>query len=389
MPRQEHKRPRVLILDHTARLGGAELALERLCRSLDRDVVDPRVLLFEDGPLRERLVRAGVPVRIEPVPPRLGHLDRVRAGRIARLPRAMADVIRFTTRLAVRVRRLRPDVIYTTSLKADLVGAAVAVLTRRPLVWHVHDRISTDYLPRSMVHLVRCLARVPTEVIVNSRATASTLPGVPVTIAYPGYEQTQALNQPRQKAHRSVVGMIGRISPTKGQAEFIGAAALVLRDHPRAEMRIIGDPMFGAGAYARQVRQEAERLGVADRITWIGFTDDVSAHLDQLDVFVHASPVPEPFGQVVVEAMIRGVPVVATRAGGVPEILHHDGGSLGVLVRPGDVEDLARGIISVLDDPDAASATATRAWRHARERFAVEQTAATVTATWRRAAGVR
>ncbi|TGJ94393.1 glycosyltransferase family 1 protein, partial [Actinotalea fermentans ATCC 43279 = JCM 9966 = DSM 3133] len=82
---------------------------------------------------------------------------------------------------------------------------------------------------------------------------------------------------------------------------------------------------------------------------------------DGCDVCVHASPVPEPFGQVVVEAMVREVPVVATRAGGVVEILAGTSGDpapLGELVEPGDVESLARGISAVLADPEAAAGRA-------------------------------
>ncbi|MGC0142913.1 glycosyltransferase family 4 protein [Pseudactinotalea sp. Z1732] len=375
---------RVLVLDHTASLGGAELALERLCKVLDRKVVDPRVLLFEDGPLQQRIRRTGIPVGTEPVPPALGQLDRVSTGRFSRWPRTAVQAARFTVRLTRRVRRLRPDLIYTTSLKSDLIGIVVAMLTRRPLVWHVHDRISPDYLPVVMVRLVRLLSRVPAAVIVNSRATARTLPGVPVVLAYPGFEEAQVLAAPHRRSDGRVVGMIGRISPTKGQAEFVAAGRLVLEEYPDVQLRIVGAPMFGAQHYAEQVRRHAEDLG--DRIAWLDFTDDVGPQLDALDAFVHASPVPEPFGQVVVEAMIRGVPVVATRAGGVPEILRDDGQTLGVLVEPGDVADLARGISEVLADPDAAARRAEQAWASARERFSVDRTAATVTATWRRAA---
>jgi glycosyltransferase involved in cell wall biosynthesis len=118
---------------------------------------------------------------------------------------------------------------------------------------------------------------------------------------------------------------------------------------------------------------------------------------------VHASPVPEPFGQVVVEAMVRGVPVVATAAGGVPEILDPDGAvtdvpapgtvhesDLGLLVAPGDVAGLAAAVVAVLDDPVAAGRRADRAHLSATTRFSVASTAGTLSDVWERVtAGVR
>jgi glycosyltransferase involved in cell wall biosynthesis len=102
--------------------------------------------------------------------------------------------------------------------------------------------------------------------------------------------------------------------------------------------------------------------------------------MDALSVCVHASPVPEPFGQVVVEAMARGVPVVATAAGAVPELL--DGGRLGYLARPGDVPDLARAIERALDDPNGAAVTEA-AWHAATTRYTATRSAEQLLEVWR------
>lgn len=394
---------RVLVLDHTAELGGAELALVRTCAALDRSVVDVRVVLFADGPLRGRLEALGVPVDVVPLASSVATTDRGSAGRLS--PSTVVRALRtvpFLWRLSRRVRDLRPDVVHTTSLKADLLGILPARAARRPLVWHVHDRIAPDYLPAPLVRLVTGLARrVPAAVVANSRATAQTLPRT-TAIAYPGFAPEQTQGSAGALAARTGVldprvVMVGRVSPTKGQLELVRAMREVVDAVPTARLRVVGEPAFGAEDYAADVRAEVARLGLGEHVELVGFVPDPRAELDRAAVCVHASPVPEPFGQVVVEAMVRGVPVVATRAGGVEEILTDPApapqsglgrgdspgsAELGLLVAPGDVAALAVAVRDVLQRPDAARERAVRARESALRRFPVERTARVLTDVW-------
>ena len=385
----------VAALDHTAALGGAELALARL---LDRvgDDVTTRTILFADGPLVERLVAAGHEVEVLALSPDLASAHRHEAGgsALAALTKA-ARTIPFAVRLGRRLRALRPDVIYTTSLKADLIGIPAAWIAQRPLVWHIHDRISPDYLPSLLVRVIRFLARrVPHQVIVNSAATAATLPGVRnLTIAYPGFSADQVGPSPAARATPAspTVGILGRISPTKGQLTYVRAAAQVLAIRPDVRFRIIGAPLFSEQDYADEVSREVHCLGIGERIEFAGFASDPAAALDALTLCVHASGTPEPFGQVIVEAMIRGVPVIATRGGGVTEIVQPDpnGEPLGWLVPPNDVEALADAILASLEHPDEARRRAEAAWSSATERFPIEATVTAVSRVWHSAATPR
>ncbi|MBD8078967.1 glycosyltransferase [Cellulosimicrobium arenosum] len=373
---------RVLVLDHTARPSGAELALLRLCEALGPDV-SVRCVLFADGPLVGRLRTLGVPTRVLPLDRRVGGASRTALARpaLGHLRSAFA-LVRFQRDLLRLIRVTGPDVVHTTSLKADLLALLPAVLARRPLVWHIHDRIASDYLPRALVRLVRVAALVPAALVANSRATASTL-GRSAVVAYPGLAPGQV--RPGRRTPPSgppVVGLLGRISPTKGQLELVRAVPFVLRRHPGTTFRMVGAPTFGEHEYEAVVRAEAERLGVAPSITWVGAVTDPSDELDRLAVLVHASPVPEPFGQVVVEGMARGVPVVATDAGGVPEIVGRGAQALGELVAPGDVRALGEAIVAVLDDPVGSAERAERARVTVAERFTARRTAQTVTAVW-------
>jgi glycosyltransferase involved in cell wall biosynthesis len=377
------------VLDHTADLGGAELALARLAAAVDPREVELYLLAFSPGPLVERVRRAGHAAEVRALSSGLSTMDRASAGRHRTAFSSAVRLVPFVVRLARRVRELDVDLVHTTSLKADLIGVPVAALSRRPLVWHVHDRIAPDYLPASMVRLLRTLARrAPAHVIANSAATAATLPGVRrLTVAHPGLAPEQLADTPRMPstAQSPVVGVLGRISPTKAQLDFVRAAALAAADHPEARFRVVGAATFGADDYERRVREEVTSLGLTHRLEFTGFVDDPVRELDAMSVCVHTASVPEPFGQVVVEAMGRGVPVVAAAGGGVDEILTPDeeGQPLGWLVPPGDVTALARAIGEALDDPGEAGRRAHRAWERAGSRFTIDRTAGAITAVWR------
>jgi glycosyltransferase involved in cell wall biosynthesis len=382
---------RVVVLDHTAQLGGAELALLRTCAALDPARVEVTVVLFADGPLPGRLRDAGVAVRVLPLDPRIAATDRAAAGRSAAgAARSAAATLPFVARLARLLRSLRPDVVHTTSLKADLIGLPAAALARTPLVWHVHDRIAEDYLPAPVARVLRAAARRgPRHVVVNSRATARTLLPLPRgwTLAYPGLAPEQVATDPAARPVPAVpvIGLVGRVSPTKGQREFVEAAALLADRFPAARFRVVGAALFAEVAYADELRALVAARGLTDRVELTGFVADPVAAIDGLSVLVHASPVPEPFGQVVVEGMARGVPVVATSGGGVDEIATApDGTARCLLVPPRDVPALAAAIAQVLDRPEEAAARADRAWKDVQSEFAIATTADTLTDVWLR-----
>ena len=143
------------------------------------------------------------------------------------------------------------------------------------------------------------------------------------------------------------VGIVGRISPWKGQDVFLRAFALAFPDSG-ARARIVGGALFGEEAYGETLMALADELGIAERVDFTGHVDDVAAELAGLDIAVHASTIPEPFGQVVVEAMAAGVPVVATNAGGPAEVVSD--GVDGLLFPMGDVEGLAERLTRLARD---------------------------------------
>jgi len=327
------RRLRVAFVDHCAALSGGELALARLLGSLD---VEAHVILGEEGPLRSRLEAGGVSVQVLPMARRLRHLRRERVG-----PAALLHAVTlcwYVVRLTGRLRRLRPDVVHTNSLKAALYGGVAGRLAGVPVVWHLRDRIAPDYLPPLGVRLVRAASRVlPSAVIANSSSTLATLFH---TVAIPSPVDVRPTPRVAEDAGLRI-GIVGRLAPWKGQDLFLRAFA---RAFPAGDVVavIVGSAMFGEDDYALELKELIVELGLDGRVEMIGFCDDIEAVLATMDVVVHASTVPEPFGQVVAEAMGAGRPVVASDAGGPAEIIEH--GVTGLLYPMGSEEGLAEAL---------------------------------------------
>jgi len=389
-------KPRVLMLDHTAQVGGAEIALLRLIGTLrSRDTLDLRVLLFADGPLRGRLAATGVPTVVLRLEDGIATAARDRI--VAGAARSAFGAVRFALRLARGIRGSRADLVVANSLKSAAFAFVAAPLAGRPWVWHLHDRLAPDYLPRPLVtamHLVAALG--PRAIIANSRATLETLPARArrrATVAYPGLPP-EAFARATTTPSLPMVGIVGRISPTKGQREFLLAAATLAEGRPDVRFAVIGGALFGEDEYAAELRELARSVGLADRIEFTGWVADAAEHLRGLSLVVHSSPVPEPFGQVVVEAMAAGIPVIATAAGGVPDILDPLGSrdrvvgwrstSTGVLVAPGDPAALAAAMAAVLAGEVDRAGMAEAAFVDAANRFTIERTADEVVRVWGR-----
>ena len=165
-----------------------------------------------------------------------------------------------------------------------------------------------------------------------------------------------------------VVGVIGRLDPQKGQMEFVGAAAELAPRFPNARFVLVGQTNADGQAFERALKAQITRLGLEGRIFLTGHRPDVASHMASLDIFVLPS-YEEAFGKVTIEAMASGVAVVGTDSGSTPEILH--GGEAGVLVRPKDPKDLARGIAEVLANPTRRQDLVRRALVHVHDEYSL------------------
>lgn len=389
---------RVLLVTHTAELGGAEIALLRLIDAIDPARFVFSACLFAHGALERELTARGIPVHV------VEAADLVRLTRRSVLaPRGIVRRATASARLARRVRALsvtaRADVVVANSLKAAMITMPALLGSATPWVWHLHDRLHPDYLPRPLIMLLRTVARVgPRRVVANSEATAATLGrrrSSRVVVAYPGLDPA-AFAHPRTPGADGPIGMIGRVSATKGQRQFLDAVEMLEAEGRLADYRIIGAALFEDAAVEQALRERTERTPALQRVHWTGWVAQPARELRALLLCVHASPVPEPFGQVVVEAMAARVPVIATDAGGIREILDADGAArpvapgvrrsaVGLLVAPADPHALAAAIGWALDYADDLRVMADTARQQALARFPIALTAAVVEQAWREA----
>lgn len=366
--------PAVLFVDQSGDLGGAELSLLDIVR---RRVGRSEVCLFGDGPFGERLRRAGVPVRIIGLGPAAGVRRRAGARALLAGPALIVAVIR----LAVMARRF--EVVHANTMKAFVVAALGRLLHRRPVVWHLRDLLTAEHFGGAERWGAAWLARTAAAgVIANSAATAEALrrAGRPrARVIHNGIDASLFEGLDRQAARRDllaetglepdrpVVGVFSRLAEWKGQAVLLEALTRL----PQVQAILVGGPLFGEEAYEAELRSIIAVRGLETRVRMLGARCDVPSLMAGVDVAVHASIAPEPFGRVIVEAMLAGTPVIATRAGGAVELVAD--GETGLLVPPGDAEALAGAIRALLEEPAQFGRMAERARAMAQARFSLSR----------------
>jgi len=343
---------KILHLNPSSQLGGAEWVLHDLVTHLDRTRFTPLVVLPKDGPLVERLRTSGVEVRvISAFQPLLGlgrysrWMDYVRA-----FP-ALLDSIRGL----LQVRRIIEDegvaIVHAHGIKMHLLVCALTSWVKARIIWHLHDFVSQ----RKFYRLYLLLADVcPSLIMVNSHAVAADLGTIRnVVVVHNGVDvHTFSPNNTGSRTDGFFhVGIVGILAPWKGHEVFLEAARRVSQRVSQVKFWVVGDEIYdtdGHQGYRRQLEQWVSANGLQKQVQFTGFRPDVARVINSLDVIVHASVEPEPFGRILIEAMACGKPVIAANAGGVPEIVEH--GINGLLVPPGDANQLAEMLLRLMSD---------------------------------------
>lgn len=350
---------RIVLALESSGPGGAENVVLRLARALREQGDQPIVATLQPGWMTERAEALGVPVWIEPQRPGID----------------MAWVVR----LARRLRRERVDVLHSHEFAMNSFGSAAALLARIPAVSTIHGRLWVADRPRRAL-AYRVLRRLGVPVVAVSEdlagflVTGLKLPRERLEVVHNGIplppEVLPADRARRRAAARAALGIpadlalvvaVGNLYPVKDHATLVRALARM----PAARVAIAG-----RGDEEQPLRQLSAELGVADRLHLLGLRDDVESVFASADVFVQPSR-SEGLPLAVLEAMASGLPVVASRVGGIPEAIVD--GETGFLVPPGDPAALASALSRVLEAGDRGAALGAAGRERAAAEFSVER----------------
>ncbi len=341
----------ILFLDQFSELGGAQRCLLDLLPAIQEQGWRAAAALPGRGPLVETLRARNIDVLEVPCGP-------YRSGR-----KGGADMVRFARDVRAQVSLLRTrqaDLVYVNGPRL-LAAAAIAFAGRAPVLFHAHSSIPPGF-PSRIAHW--SITRAQAMVVACCGAVAPTVPSGRLHVIPNG---TPDLGFREHTFTGQRIGIVGRISPEKGQAEFVRAASILARSRTNAEFVICGAPVFGDTDYSQMVRKLAAGLPVS----FLGWRDDIASVLKDLDLLVISSK-EEGLPRVALEAFSAGVPVVAFPIGGIPEIIRD--GETGFLVPQKTVEALAARIQEIAcQDPSVLHTVAAHARRDWERRHTVEK----------------
>ncbi|MGV0028004.1 glycosyltransferase [Phormidesmis priestleyi] len=360
---------KILFLDQSGKSGGAELCLLDIAKAYQKQCV---VGLFEDGSFRSLLEEHQIPVQVlsrKPIQVRKDSSWRTGLSSLGQIIPLIARVIEISRHY---------DLIYANTPKALVVGALASLVSRRPLVYHLHDILSTEHFSPANLRLAVTLANRSALVIANSQASRSAFVaagGRPeiTEVVYNGFQpdhyriENHSIRTELGLENRFIVGHFSRLSPWKGQHILLEA----LTHCPDVTAVFVGDALFGEQVYVEQLHRQVEELELGDRVRFLGFQSDVVPLMQACDLIAHTSTAAEPFGRVIVEAMLCGKPTIAAKAGGALELVNHAMNEW--LVPAGDATQLAKMIHQIRQDWQGAIAIAHQAQTQASDRFHISQ----------------
>jgi glycosyltransferase involved in cell wall biosynthesis len=363
---------KVLFLDQSGKPGGAELCLVDIAKPYGENAL---VGLFADGDFRKLLAENQVPVEVLTT-------QAIKVGKQSGLFQALGSLGQIVPLINQVVQRARKyDLIYANTQKALVVGAVASFLARRPLVYHLHDILSLEHFSKTNLRVaVNLINRCAALVIANSQASKMAFLEAGgksdlVRVVYNGFAaknyevdelEVRNLREHLRLEGKFVIGHFSRLSPWKGQHILIDALSQCPQD---VVVILVGDALFGEQEYVKDLHQKVAGLGLENRVNFLGFRADIPQLMTMCDLITHTSIAAEPFGRVIVEAMLCGKPVIAAEAGGAMELV--EDGINGFLVTPGEPQKLAQVIHNCRQESVKTANIANNARISASERFDV------------------
>ncbi|MGB0064715.1 MAG: glycosyltransferase family 4 protein [Terracidiphilus sp.] len=369
---------RVAYVNHTGAVSGAEVVLMNMVRGLDRSVYEPVVICPAEGGLARQLQTEGVPWMALPA------VQARFTWRPSRLWESATSLARAVFALRRTLSQIDAEIVHANSVRAGIATSLASIGSGCKVVWHVHDNLPRH--PLSTVIRLAALVLRPRRVIAVSHATAEafrgpfSFAGTVVTIHNGVDLRRFPLKGEEREGVRAALGVpedaflvcaVGQICERKGLLELIEAFAMAHARVPKMHLMIAGGVVFEhEKPYLARLQQAAARPSIAGSVRFTGQIEDVSTLLRAADLLVLNSH-EEPFGLVLIEAMSSGTAVLATRTGGIPEIVVD--AENGWLVDKGDRTGLAQKLVELASNKELLERAARQAHDVTCPRFSVER----------------
>ncbi len=367
--------PKVLFINHSVRDGGPGKSLFYLLKYLDREKVNPYVMVPKDDVFSERLKSEGIyeNVIIDKRFPE--NLKRPRifkgtdtqgiAAAIMKFISILLNLLDLTSLVITSpyiIKKNGIDLIYCNGTQAKIAGALMGLVSGRPVIWHVRNIQQTKVLGS----IIYTLARLPQvkRIICVSGPTANQFPAAreKLIVIHNGideeeYDPATTVGDLRSEygipARTTVVGSTGRIVPRKGYPLFVEAAQKYLEKAPdknkNVKFVIVGDtPYFFQDNHLANIKELVNKYELQNYFIFTGYRPDVKTSLKDFDIFVIPSNYPDPFPRSVIEAMSFALPVIGFKAGGIVEAVEN--GVSGILNDSGDTEGMGEAILKLARD---------------------------------------
>ncbi|MBD2081720.1 glycosyltransferase family 4 protein [Leptolyngbya sp. FACHB-17] len=371
---------RLLFFNAIGAIGGAERSLLTMLESLRK--LDPSIEIFlvvgTEGALIEAAEKLDVRVICLPLPQSINRFgDSGARSQFSKLKLlfkagiALPKFLNYLKQMRRTIQRIQPDLIHSNSIKTHILLASLPRV-QAPIVWHIHD----FYQSRPLVaQILRWAQRSATGAIAVSNVVAKDakrlLSHLPIQVIYNAVSVCSIRDRSTQNQCVRI-GLVATFARWKGHDVFLKAASQVVAQFPDVPVQflIVGAPIYqtqGSQFSLLELQAEVNRLKIDRYVRFLGFQSEMADVYQSLDIVVHASTQPEPFGLVIAEAMTFGKAVIVSNAGGAAELVTPNEDA--IALPPGDVNALAQALIHLIQNPQKRQQLGQNARQTAIARF--------------------
>ncbi|MFC4103169.1 glycosyltransferase family 4 protein [Paenibacillus xanthanilyticus] len=368
---------KVMYFGHQTDMAGGEISLLQLIDSIDKTAVKPEIIIPGPGRFKNELEKRRELKKHElHLPDEFvkGTAQSYESGGIAKKAYSVVHLVKTALQLRSILKQEKPDILHTNTLKAAVIATMATFMGKTKHIYH--DRTHTYNVANRMIY------RRAEKIIAISDFVRSKYEGLDkskIVRVYNGVKNKQLGKDEFQLREaygiggdEVLIGVVGRIVPWKGHRTFIEAAINLMKgSSQKFKFIIIGSAEIEASeGYENEIKQLIDNSGFKENFIFTGYRTDVQNLMSQLNVLVVPSIEEEAFGRVIIEGQMSNVIVVASRIGGIPELIVDN--ETGLLFRPGDSSELTEKLQRILRDPEWALRIRDKGYASAHENFNID-----------------